>query len=151
MSKALEVGQEIPDFQAKDFEGNPVVKDDFLGGPFVIYFYPKDDTPGCTQEACDFRDVMESFDDLDVMVIGVSRDNAASHEKFMDKHQLNFPLISDESGEMAKQFGVLDSKGNYIRSTFLCDEDGIVQWVESPVEVEDHAERVLEAIEEVLA
>ena len=151
MSKALEVGQEIPDFQAKDFEGNPVVKDDFLGGPFVIYFYPKDDTPGCTQEACDFRDAMESFDDLDVMVIGVSRDDATSHESFMDKHQLNFPLITDENGEMAKKFGVLDNNGNYIRSTFLCDEDGIIQWVESPVSIEGHAERVLDAIEEVLA
>lgn len=151
MSNILEVGQEIPDFQAKDFEGNPVVKDDFLGGPFVIYFYPKDNTPGCTKEACNFRDVMESFDDFDVMVIGVSRDDAASHEKFMNEHQINFPLITDENGDMAKQFGVLDSNGNYIRSTFLCDEDGIVQWVESPVSVEGHAERVLEAIEEVLA
>ena len=151
MTKALEVGQEIPDFQAKDFEGNPVVKDDFLGGPFVIYFYPKDDTPGCTQQACDFRDVMDSFDDLDVMVIGISRDDAASHEKFMDKNQLNFPLITDEKGEVAKQFGVLDSNGKYIRSTFLCDEDGIIQWIESPVSIDGHAERVLEAIEEVFA
>lgn len=144
----VEVGNEIPKFTAKDFEGHPITREDFLGSPFVIYFYPKDDTPGCTKEACEFRDFMNSFDDVDVMVIGVSRDNAESHRKFMEKHQLNFPLITDENGEMAKKFGVIDAKGNYIRSTFLCDEDGTIIWVESPVEVEGHVARLLEAIEE---
>lgn len=154
MSKALEVGQEIPDFEAQDFEGNPVRKEDFLGGPFVIYFYPKDDTPGCTQEACEFRDLMDSFDDLDVMIVGVSPDNAESHQKFMEKHHLNFPLISDENGAMAKKFGVaedVNGKLTYIRSTFLCDPDGIIDWVESPVKIEGHVERILDAIEEVMA
>lgn len=150
MSKALEVGQEIPEFEAKDFEGNPVTKEDFLGGPFVVYFYPKDDTPGCTLEACSFRDLMDSFDDLNVMVIGISPDNAESHLKFMEKHRLNFPLISDENSAVGKKFGIVGDAG-YIRSSFLCDEDGIVQWVESPVKVEGHVERILKAIEEVMA
>lgn len=155
MSNILKVGQEIPNFDAKDFEGHPITKEDFLGEPFVIYFYPQNDTSHCTKEACDFRDMMDSFDDLSVMVVGVSPNSVESHQKFMDKHELNFPLISDDQGKMAKLFGVVEEKPdgsfNYIRSTFICDQDGIIQWVESPVDVEGHVERVLEAIEEVMA
>lgn len=154
MKTKLSVGQEIPDFETTDFEGHPITKEDFLGGPFLIYFYPKDDSPGCTQQACEFRDLMEGFDDLDVMVVGVSRDSVESHIKFMEKHHLNFPLLSDSDGTMSKQFGVLteeNGKESYARSTFLCDEDGIIQWMESPVTVEGHGERVLKAIGEVLA
>lgn len=155
MSEPLQIGVEIPSFQAKDFGGDPITRDDLLGAPFVIYFYPKDDTPGCTQEACEFRDLMDSFEDMNVMVVGVSPDGTASHQKFMDKHELNFPLISDEDYSIAKAFGVVKPKegGGYsiVRSTFLCDEDGVIQWVESPVKVDGHVARVLAAIQEVLA
>lgn len=155
MKEALEIGLEIPAFKAKDFEGEPITRDDLLGAPFVIYFYPKDDTPGCTQEACEFRDLMESFEEMNVMVVGVSPDGTASHQKFMDKHELNFPLISDEDFSIAKAFGVVKEKesGGFsiVRSTFLCDEDGVIQWVESPVKVEGHVQRVLAAIQDMLA
>jgi thioredoxin-dependent peroxiredoxin len=154
MGKLLEIGQALPSFEAKDFEGAPITKEDLLGAPFVIYFYPKDDTPGCTKEACSFRDLMDAFDDLNVMVVGVSPDSPESHQKFMEKHELNFPLISDESLVIAKAFGVIkeqNGKTDFIRTTFVCDEDGIVQWVESPVDVNNHAERVIEALNEALA
>lgn len=155
MEKLLKVGEAIPKFEAKDFEGERITSDDLIGAPFVIYFYPKDDTPGCTQQACGFRDLMEGFEDIDVMVVGVSPDSPASHQSFIDKHELNFPLISDEKFDVATKFGVAkkgaDGKLAIVRSTFICDGDGIVQWVESPVNVDGHAERVLAAIEEVLA
>lgn len=155
MNKILKVGEEIPNFEAKDFEGHPITKEDFLGEPFVIYFYPKDETSLCTKEACEFRDLMDSFDDFSVMIVGVSPDSVESHQKFMEKHEINFPLISDDQGKMAKLFGVLeattDGSLKNIRSTFICDQDGVVLWVESPVNVEGHVERVLKAIEGVLA
>lgn len=152
MGNLLKIGDSIPSFKAKDFEGEPITKEDLLGAPFVIYFYPKDDTPGCTQEACSFRDLMESFDDMNVMVVGVSPDSPESHQKFMEKHELNFPLISDKDFALSKSFGAVKEKDGSLsvqRSTFLCDEEGVVQWVESPVQVDGHVERVLDAIVKV--
>lgn len=149
----IKVGNAIPPFTAKDFSGETISKDDLLGAPFILYFYPKDDTPGCTKEACNFRDSIESFDDLDISVIGVSPDNAESHQKFMEKYDLNFLLISDENFEIARKFGVAKPKegGGYsiIRSTFLCDEKGIVRWIESPVDVEGHVNRIINAANEI--
>lgn len=154
MDQPIPVGAAIPAFTAKDFSGEPISRDDLLGAPFVIYFYPKDDTPGCTKEACEFRDLMDSFDEMNVMVVGVSPDGAASHQKFMEKHELNFPLISDEKFEIAHKFGVAKPKEggghSIVRSTFLCDEEGVVQWLESPVKVEEHVQRVIAAIRDVL-
>lgn len=155
MDQLMTVGTKIPDFEGKDFDGEKITSEDLLGAPFVVYFYPKDDTPGCTKEACEFRDVMDSFEELDVMVVGISPDSPASHQKFMNKHELNFPLISDENFEIARKFGVAKPKdgGGYsiVRSTFLCDDEGNIQWVESPVNVEGHVQRVLSAIDETLA
>lgn len=145
---ALKIGDAIPDFKVKDFEGETVTQEDLLGSPFVLYFYPKDETSHCTKEACDFRDTMEGFDDLDILIVGVSPDNAESHKKFVAKHELNFPLLCDEKKEMARAFGAAKEDGSIIRSTFLCDEDGIIQWIEQPVSVDGHVERVLEAVEE---
>lgn len=154
MAQLLKIGETIPSFEAKDFEGEIISQKDLLGTPFVIYFYPKDDTPGCTQEACEFRDLMESFQELDVLVVGISPDSPESHQKFMSKHNLNFPLISDERHELAKKFGVIKTKEGggigIIRSTFLCDQDGVVYWMEAPVKVAGHVERVLQAIEKTL-
>jgi peroxiredoxin Q/BCP len=134
------VGDKLPDFEARDSEGNPITLEDLLGGPFVIYFYPRDDTPGCTDEACQFRDV--------------SGDTSESHKKFLDKHGLNFPLISDESLSLSRKCGVTktktDGREGIVRSTFICDEDGVVHWLESPVKVEGHVTRVMAAMENAL-
>lgn len=149
--KTLKVGDAIPPFNAVDQDNEPLAREDLLGNPFVLYFYPKDDTPGCTQEACEFRDVMESFDDVEIAVIGVSADSPESHQQFIEKHELNFPLISDSKLDLANKCGVVGSDKRVVRSTFICDDEGIVQWVESPVTVEGHVQRVISAIQEVLA
>lgn len=151
MQEVLEVGDRIPAFQIKDFEGESVNREDLLGTPFVLYFYPKDDTPGCIKEACEFRDVMDSFNDVEINVIGISPDRPESHQKFAAKHELNFPLLSDESKELAQSCGVLDGSGKIVRTTFICDSDGTVLWVEHPVNVSGHVQRVLAAIREVLS
>lgn len=147
----MKIGDEIPDFKVKDFEGEAVTKDDLIGSPFLLYFYPKDETPHCTKEACEFRDMMEPFDDLDILIVGISSDSPETHKKFIEKHDLNFPLLSDEKKEMARAFGVVSADGSIIRSTFLCDEEGMVQWIEKPVDVEGHVERAMEAVEDAFA
>lgn len=151
---ALNVGSKIPAFKAMDYEEMEITNDDLVGSPFVLYFYPKDDTPGCTKEACSFRDTLETFDELNIQVIGVSPDNAASHARFAEKHRLDFPLLCDEKLELAKKFGATEEKvvegapkTSIVRSTFLVDGTGTVRWIEKPVNVEGHAHRVLEAIE----
>ena len=147
----MNVGDKIPDFSLKDYDEETVTREDLTGSRFVLYFYPKDDTPGCTKEACEFRDALDTFDELDTLVIGVSPDSIASHKKFVEKHKLDFSLLSDEKKEMAKAFGVLKEDGSIIRSTFLCDKDGTIMWIEKPVNVEDHVTRVMDAIDEVFS
>lgn len=146
MDYKINVGDAIPDFSAKDEEGNELASEDLFGTPTVLYFYPKDDTPGCTKEACSFRDNIERLAQNDVIVIGISPDSAASHQKFIQKHSLNFNLIPDESLNLCKKFDVLKPEGGIIRTTFLVDRDGIVQWIERPVNVEGHVERVIDAL-----
>jgi len=146
----LQPGDAFPAFNSVDFEGEPLTLDDLLGSPFVIYFYPKDDTPICTTQACSFRDAYDAFDDVDILVVGVSPDSPESHRKFMEKHDLNFPLISDQNLDFSKKCGV-EKEGKIVRTTFLCDEEGVVQWVESPVNVDGHVERVMDAIEDAFA
>lgn len=150
MLKEVKIGDKIPNFSIQDYEGIEIESEDLIGNPFVLYFYPKDDTPGCTLQACSFRDNMELFNDLDVQIIGVSPDNAESHNKFMEKHRLNFTLLCDEDKELAKKFGAIQEKENQtaiIRSTFIVDAEGIVRWIEKPVVVDGHSQRVLEALE----
>lgn len=147
----MNIGDEIPNFSVQDYDGETITRDDLLGSPFVLYFYPMDDTPGCTKEACEFRDTMAAFNELDVLVVGVSPDSKESHKKFVEKYELDFPLLSDETKAMAKTFGALKEDGSLIRTTFLCDEEGIIQWMEKPVKVEGHVERVLEAVEDAFA
>jgi len=153
MDYKINIGDAIPDFNAKDEEGYELTAEDLLGTPVVLYFYPKDDTPGCTKEACSFRDSMERLDQADVLVIGVSPDSAESHQKFIEKHRLNFSLLSDESHDLSKRFDVLketeangQTKLSYERTTFLIDRDGIVRWLERPVTVDGHVDRVLAAL-----
>jgi peroxiredoxin Q/BCP len=131
MSDWLEVGSKAPAFTLLDAEGKKVKLSDFKGSPVVLYFYPKDDTPGCTKEACAFRDRSAELKKLGAVVLGVSPDTPASHTKFRDKYSLNFPLLADESHEVAEKFGAWREKNMYgkksmgiQRSTYLIDGQG---------------------------
>ena len=145
MPNKLNVGDKMPSFRCKDEEGHVVTNDDVIGTPLVIYFYPKDDTPTCTVEACSFRDYVATLENTDTLVLGVSPDSVESHLQFIEKHDLNFTLLADTSKEMCHAFDVLKDD-RVERTTFVIDPDGIISWVERPVNVEGHAERVLKAI-----
>lgn len=158
MQYKINVGDRIPRFKAKDQEGFEYTEEDLLGGPTVIYFYPKDDTPGCTKEACSFRDHLPNFDTLSVVVLGVSPDHANSHQAFIQKHKLNFTLLCDEHLDLAKKFDVLREKviegkktHTFERTTFVVDAQGVIRWIERPVAVDKHVERVLEALKPLIA
>ncbi len=150
----INIGDTLPLFHAKDAEGEELKTGDLQGAPVVVYFYPKDDTPGCTAEACGFRDHMRMLTHYDVSVVGISPDTAASHRKFIQKNSLNFTLLADPYYELCKTFDVLrqnwDTKHEEIeRSTFLIDHQGIIRWIERPVKVEGHLERVLAALKSI--
>lgn len=150
MPYKVNIGDAIPAFKIKDMDAYELTDEDLIGSPLVLYFYPKDDTPSCTTEACDFRDKMERLDAMDVLVIGISPDNTESHEKFSTKHSLNFTLLGDENKEMCKRFDVLrGAGGNVERTTFVIDSDGIIRWIERPVNVAGHVDRVIHAIQEI--
>jgi peroxiredoxin Q/BCP len=149
----LKIGQVAPSFATTDSAGHPISSQSLLGQTYVLYFYPKDDTPGCTKQACSLRDSKMDLSQLGVKIIGVSPDNATSHEKFKKKYDLNFTLISDTTHELSQDFGVWQEKKLYgksymgvVRTTFIIDDKGVIRWMESPVEVEGHEKRVIEAI-----
>jgi peroxiredoxin Q/BCP len=154
MKSTPQVGQLIPIFQAQDSKGQPLSPDHLLGHPYVLYFYPKDDTPGCTQQACELRDHQATFNQLDALIIGVSPDTIDSHHKFMKKYALNFMLIPDPFHELCTLFGVWEEKKVFgqtkwgvTRTTFVIDTKGIIRWIEKPVQIEGHAQRVLQALQ----
>jgi peroxiredoxin Q/BCP len=145
------VGKKIPAFSAETTSG-PVTAKELVGGSFVLYFYPKDDTPGCTMESQDFRDRQAEFAKLGVKVFGVSRDSLASHEKFRKKYDLPFDLISDPEERLCNQFDVIRDKTMYgrqvvgvERSTFLIDGNGVLRNEWRKVKVKGHVDEVLEA------
>ena len=149
----LEEGKAAPAFTLPDAEGKPVSLADFRGKNVVLYFYPKDDTPGCTKEACGFRDAWKTIQKANTVVLGVSADAAASHQKFRDKYKLPFPLLADADKALATKYGAWGEKMMYgkkvvgmIRSTFVIDEEGIVRKVFPRVRVDGHADKVLEAL-----
>lgn len=144
----LEVGDTITPFELNDQNGDSFTSDELYEAPSIIYFYPKDDTPGCTTEACYFRDSLERFNDLSVRVVGISPDSSSSHKEFADKYNLNFTLLADTEKVVCKQFGVLKETGGVERTTFLVDGEGVIQWIERPVKVEGHIERLLHAVRE---
>ncbi|SHN28720.1 thioredoxin-dependent thiol peroxidase [Gracilibacillus kekensis] len=153
----VEVGQAVQDFQLTNNKGETVKLSDYTGKHVVLYFYPKDDTPGCTTEACDFRDNYESFQDLNAVILGVSPDSEESHKKFIDKHDLPFELLVDEDKEVAEQFGVWQLKNKFgkeymgiVRSTFIIDKDGVLQQEYRNVQVKGHVEKALNYIREEL-
>lgn len=148
----IEEGQPFPDFSMSDQDGNIVTKDDLKGKKAVLYFYPKDDTPGCTTEACNFRDALPSFGG--VPVYGVSPDDVKSHQKFAKKFGLNFPLLVDEDHRLTEQLGLWVEKSMFgktfmgvERTTFVLDENGDVRKLFRKVSPQDHAEEVRAAIQ----
>ncbi len=150
---SLTEGQPAPDFSLPTTEGSTVRLSDLRGKKVVLYFYPKDDTPGCTKEACSFRDHLGALQQMGVVVLGVSPDSVQSHQKFAQKYGLNFPLLADEGAQVATAYGVWKEKKQYgrtymgiERTTFLIDENGIVRKVFPKVKVDGHVEEVMEAI-----
>ena len=142
----LDIGDKIPPFKVKDHKGYTLTDEDLKGTPTVIFFYPKDNTPGCTKEACDFQSHLKKLSSMDVLLLGVSPDSIESHLKFIKDHNLNFTLLSDPERTMCHSFGTL-KEGKLERSTFAIDVDGYVRWIEKPVHVEGHVERVIEAVQ----
>ncbi|MDQ3264296.1 MAG: peroxiredoxin [Myxococcota bacterium] len=150
----MTVGQPAPAFSLPGDDGKIHALSEHVGRPVVLYFYPKDDTPGCTKEACDFRDNLARVQGKGAVVYGVSRDSLASHEKFRTKYKLNFPLLSDQGMEAHRAYGTWGTKSLYgrefegtIRSTFLIDRQGKVARVWPKVSVTGHVDEVLSAIE----
>jgi peroxiredoxin Q/BCP len=137
------VGQPPPDFTAKDQNGVELKLSALKGKPVVIYFYPKDETPGCTKEACAFRDSFKEMEKKGAVLIGISTDTAESHKAFAKHHELPFHLVSDESGTIAKSFGVPNRAGFLGRQTFVIGPDGNVKKIYRDVDVSKHASEVL--------
>ena len=148
----IKEGEAAPDFEARDAEGNKVKLSDLRGQKVVLYFYPKDDTPGCTKEACSFRDSFAEFERRGIRVLGVSLDDERSHQKFAGKYKLPFTLLADTEHAVADLYGVYGEKQfmgrKYMgvsRKTFLIDERGRLKKVFDKVNVEEHADEVLAA------
>ena len=151
----LEAGMKAPAFTLPDKEGNLVSLSDFAGKRVVLYFYPKDNTPGCTRQACAFAAAYEAFKTLDAVVIGVSRDSAASHQKFADKHGLPFILLSDPELTAIQAYGVWQEKKLYgkvsmgvVRTTYVIGPDGVIEKVMPKVKPDTNAEEVLSYLRE---
>jgi thioredoxin-dependent peroxiredoxin len=149
----VEAGQLAPDFTLLDQRGGPVTLSQLRGTPVVLYFYPKDDTPGCTKEACAFRDARAEYEKAGAKVIGVSPDSITSHQKFADKYGLSFTLIADPEKQVCESYGVWKEKNMFgkktmrvERTTFVIDRDGVVQKVFPKVKVDGHSDAVLETI-----
>ena len=148
----LKEGDVAPDFKTRDAIGNPVSLSDFRGQKVVLYFYPKDDTPGCTKEACSFRDSHTTYKDAAIKVLGVSLDDEASHQAFAAKYNLPFTLLSDTDHSVSEAYGVYGEQAwgdkkymGLARKTFLIDEEGRIKKIFDKVNVEQHSDEVLKA------
>jgi len=141
----LAVGTNAPAFTAKDTNGSTVSLSDFAGKTVVLYFYPKDDTPGCTKQACSFRDAQADYQGKDVVVLGVSKDDETSHQAFTEKYNLNFPLLADTDGAIIKAYDV-DGGGYAKRVTYVIDGSGKIIHVDAAVNTTTHASDVLSAL-----
>ncbi|HKX31785.1 MAG TPA: thioredoxin-dependent thiol peroxidase [Blastocatellia bacterium] len=155
-STGLKVGAKAPAFSLKNTEGKTVKLSDYKGRKLVLYFYPKDNTPGCTKEACGFRDDIAQLRKRGVEVVGVSGDDQQSHEKFTEKFSLPFTLLSDPDHEMMEKYGAWGEKNNYgkkymgvIRITYLIDEEGKVAHIFKKVKTDTHSQDVLKVIDEM--
>jgi peroxiredoxin Q/BCP len=151
----IEVGKKAPDFALPDQDGNIRKLSDYKGRPIVLYFYPKDDTPGCTKEACSFRDGFSQFRQAGIEVLGVSIDDEVSHRKFRQKYDLPFLLLSDTEKKVVEKYGVWVEKNNYgkkywgiARKTFLIGKNGYIIFIFDKVKPEAHAKEVMEKLSE---
>ncbi|MEH2321737.1 peroxiredoxin [Nostoc sp.] len=142
---SLPVGTNAPAFTAKDTNGNTVSLSDFTGKTLVLYFYPKDDTPGCTKQACSFRDAQSQYQGKDIVILGVSADDEVSHQAFTQKYNLNFPLLADSDKSLIKAFDV-DGGGYAKRVTYVIDPNGKIIHVDSAVNTTTHASDLLASL-----
>ncbi|OUT58699.1 MAG: thioredoxin-dependent thiol peroxidase [Rhodopirellula sp. TMED11] len=156
MADWIEVGKKAPAFTLSDDQGNKVKLSDLKGNPVVLFFYPRDDTPGCTKEACAFRDRYDEMQELSAQLFGVSADSAESHAKFKEKYSLPFPLLVDEKHAMLEKYGAWREKNMYgkksmgiQRSTYLIDGDGKIVKVWKRVRVDGHDQQVIDALIEL--
>ncbi|WP_010665461.1 thioredoxin-dependent thiol peroxidase [Marinilabilia salmonicolor] len=145
----LEEGQKAPMFSGKNQDGKEISLDDFKGQKVVLYFYPKDNTSGCTAEACNLNDNLDQFADKGFKIIGVSPDSEASHRKFIEKHGLKFDLIADTEKEILEKYGVWAEKKMYgktymgvVRTTFVIDEEGVIEKIFKKVKTKEHSEQI---------
>lgn len=150
----LKEGQQAPEFTGADQDGNTVTLSQFKGSKVVLYFYPKDDTPGCTAEACDFRDNYQGLKAKGIVVLGVSVDDEKSHQKFAAKHSLPFTLLADTDKKIVEAYGVWGEKNMYgkkymgtNRSTFIIDENGVISHIIKKVDTKNSTAQVLELLE----
>lgn len=149
----LKIGDKAPNFSMPTDNDETVTLSDYNGTMLILYFYPKDDTPGCTKQACGFTESLSKFNGVNCNVLGVSKDGVAKHKKFKEKYNLNFPLASDEGGDVCERYGVYGEKSMYgkkymgiTRTTFLIDEAGIVKHIWHKVKVDGHIDDVLKTI-----
>lgn len=147
---AVEVGQQAPDFESKDQDGNTVKLSDYRGKKVVLYFYPKDNTPGCTAQACDLRDNYEALQKAGYEVIGISSDSGKSHQKFIQKFDLPFTLLADEDKSVHEKFGTWVEKSMYgktymgtARTTFIIDEKGMIAEIIDKVKTKEHTNQII--------
>ena len=150
----MQIGDKIPEILGKDINGNTVKESDFAGKPLIIYFYPKDNTPGCTAEACSLRDSFGQLERIGFVTIGISKDSPASHVKFAAKHSLPFHLLSDESTEVNQAFGVWQKKKmagreymGTVRTTFITDADHRITHIINKVDTKNAAAQILDLVE----
>jgi len=149
----LEVGKKAPDFSLLNQDGNKISLKDYLGKKVVLYFYPKDDTSGCTKEACSFSADLPKFSKVDAIILGVSPDSVKSHKKFSEKYKLKFDLLADEEKKIVEKYGVWKEKSMYgrkymgvERTTFIIDENGKIKKIFNKVKVEGHNKEVMESL-----
>lgn len=152
---ALQTGSKAPNFNLPTDGGGKAKLSDYKGKKLVLYFYPKDDTSGCTKEACGFKDNLKQFEKLDCAVLGVSKDSVEKHNKFKEKYKLNFPLASDEDGKVCEAYEVWVQKSMYgrkymgiERATYLIDENGKIEQIWRKVKVPGHVEEILKTLKE---
>jgi len=151
----LEIGKKVPDFSLQNQDGKKISLKDFIGRKVVLYFYPKDDTSGCTKEACSFSDNLPKFSKVDTVILGVSPDSVKSHKKFSEKYKLKFDLLADEEKKVVEKYGVWKEKSMYgrkymgvKRTTFIIDERGKIKTIFNKVKVDGHDKEVLAALKD---
>ena len=149
----LEVGDKIPSFAAPNEKGEIISSDGLIGKKYILFFYPKDDSPGCTKEACSIRDNYRTFEKNDILVFGVSPDNEKKHQKFIDKYEFQYSLLADPEKKIINDFGLWGPKkfmGREIvgvhRTTFVIDEEGVIENIITKVKTKEHGNQILEAM-----